>query len=54
MDCSKCVDDDKFNKDGKPNEIGILVELINIDLASFGFFNNECCNINGVNLISIV
>ncbi len=54
MDCSKCVDDDKVNKHGKPNQIGILVELINIDLASFGFFGNECCNINGVNLILIV
>lgn len=54
MDCSKCVDDDKFNKHGKPSQIGILVEFINIDLASFGFLGNECCNINWVKLISIV
>lgn len=48
------VNDDKFNKHGKPSQIGILVELIKIDLASFGFLGNECCNINGVNLILIV
>jgi hypothetical protein len=54
MDCSKCVDDDKFSKHGKPSQIGILVELINIGLASLGCFGNECCSINGVSLILIV